>query len=71
MLDEKRKRALLVRKKAREFCNSIKGTNMAFRLGDDLIDWLRDEEFPIFEQHCREFRVVKRKDTLWEEIQCS
>lgn len=60
-------RATLVRAKARAFAKSVKGTNLAFKLPEELIDWLKDEEVPEFKQHLNNFGLVQRKDYLWEE----
>jgi hypothetical protein len=60
-------RELLVRKRAREFAHKVKGSNLAFKLGDSLIDWLKDDELPAFRDRLWELGLVQREDTLWEE----
>lgn len=67
MLTQVEKRAILVRAKARGFAKSVKGTNLAFKLPEELIDWLKDEEIVPFKAYLNCFGLVQRKDSLWEE----
>lgn len=56
-----------VRAKARKFATMVKQSNMAHKIPDDIIDSLTDDEVRYFMECLTQFRLVKRKDYLWEE----
>lgn len=59
-------RRLLVRRKARLFALEVKKLNLALKLGDEIIDWLKDDEIQDFKDHLSRFGLVQRDDFLWE-----
>lgn len=65
-MDKEQMRALLVKRKAREFAQMVKAENMAFKLPDELIDWLRDDELAPFQEWLKAFGLQKRADYRWE-----
>lgn len=68
MLSAEEKRALLVRSKARAFARDVRMGNMAIKLPDEIIDWLKDDEIPTFKRTCEEFRIRQRDDFFWEAV---
>jgi len=60
-------RKLEVAIRARKFAEKVRGSNMAFKLGDELIDWLKDDEIPFFKAKLERHRLVQRADARWEE----
>lgn len=65
--DPEEVRRLQVRRKAREFARMVRTSNMAHKVPDEIIDWLKDDEVAPFKEHLRAFRLVQRKDFYWEE----
>lgn len=45
----------------------VKNSNMAHKLSDELVDWLKDEEIQVFIEHLKRFGLTQRKgDYFWE-----
>lgn len=66
-MDEAQRRAVLVRAKAREFAALVRSCpGWACSVPEEIVDWLRDSEFPAFFEHCRSFRITRRDDMKWE-----
>lgn len=59
-------RTMLVRRQARIFAEDVKNSNMACKIPDEVIDWLKDNEFEPFKVFCMQFNIVQRPDLLWE-----
>jgi hypothetical protein len=55
-----------IRAKARKFAETVRESNMACRIPDDVVDSLTDDEIPLFMEYCKQFRIVQRKDYFWE-----
>lgn len=66
-MDKATIRRMEVRRRAKDFAMMVRESNMAHKLGDELIDWLKDEEFEQFDEYLRRFRLIRRPDGLWEE----
>lgn len=64
-MNETTKRQILIRAKARAFANTVKASNMALQVPDDVIDWLSDEEFPEFFNQLKLFGLQQNKH-YWE-----
>lgn len=61
------KRAILLRARARQFAATVKESNMAHSLPDELVDWCQDAEFPQLFEHLRNFGLIQRShDLKWE-----
>jgi hypothetical protein len=67
MLTEEAKRSILLRSKARAFAQEVKKQNLALKIPEEVVDWLKDEEILPFFDHLFSFGLQKRKDFFWEE----
>lgn len=66
-MDEATKRAALIRAKARKFAQHVRDNpGLAFAVPEDVVEWLRDDEFPAFFEACKTFRITRRDDWKWE-----
>lgn len=59
-------RLVLVRSKARKFAAMVKESNMAHKVPDEIIDWLKDDDIPHFFTYLFDFGLTRRADHLWE-----
>jgi len=60
-------RKILVRSKARKFAQDVRLSQMAHFIPDEIVEFLKDDEIPLFKEHLKEFRLQMRKDHRWEE----
>lgn len=66
-IEQQRQHELLVRRAARKFAHEVKESNMALKLPDNIIDWLKDEDIEPFKEYLKSFGLVQRKqDYRWE-----
>ena len=59
-------RAALLKRRARQFRDTCRRDNMAYKIPDPFFDSITDQELEIFKAHLRGFGMRQRADFFWE-----
>ena len=59
-------RAVLLKRRARQFRDICRRDNMAHKVPDPFFDSITNKEWAIFEAHLRSLGMRKREDFRWE-----